>query len=108
MGCLESCPEPSSGFSLLCRVKARFSNLYKRLRHDILEDLSHYRSLSSTLKHYGGVKSDANLTPTTARLIRGILHPFILRASLNYVGTPSAPRHVQPCTAPVESCDRKC
>jgi len=57
------------------RVKTRFSNLYKRLRHDFLEDFSRYRSLSSTLKHYGGVKSDAKMTPTTARRIRGIRSP---------------------------------
>ena len=25
-----------------CRVKARFSNLYNRLCHDILEEISHY------------------------------------------------------------------
>ena len=46
-----------------CCVKARFSNQHKRLRHDILEYLSHLWSVSVTLEQYFGVKSDAKMTP---------------------------------------------
>src|SRR5208283_5262333 len=43
------------------RVKARLSDLDKRLCHDILEEIKHYRSLLSTLKQYWYAKSDANV-----------------------------------------------
>ena len=68
-------------------MKARFSNQHKRLRFDFLEDFSHYWSLSSTLKHYGGVKSDAKMTPTVARRICDVRPPVF---SLKRPGTAGA------------------
>ncbi len=50
-----------------CRVKARFSNQYKRLCQDFLEEIKHNRSLLGTLGMYYGAKSDANLTPRFSR-----------------------------------------
>lgn len=49
-----------------CRVKARFSNQHKRLRHDFFEEMKHHRSLSGTFVTHHGVKSDAKMTPTIA------------------------------------------